>query len=218
VQHKESSFNTHSSDIESRDEKNFRKEKRYDDNLKKRDNQPHKKDQRQRKERKVTVILGNSMVKDLRGWHLSNQHNQVVVKPFLGAKIEHMKWHTKPTVFAKPDNIILHFGTNSINKDVVPDIVANDIIKEALEIQKESGSQVMISGIVPRNSNLNKKVIGVNKILKDECSMRNIGFLPHDNICPKNHCTRRGLHLNKEGGSILSDNFTDFLSSLNSEE
>ena len=59
----------------------------------------HKKTQQHlKKYDNVAVILGHSMVKDLKGWELSNDKQQVVVKYFSGAERSHMHWHAKPTI------------------------------------------------------------------------------------------------------------------------
>ncbi len=39
-------------------------------------------------DKKVTVIAGDSIVKHLHGWRLSDTNNHVVVKSFAGATIE----------------------------------------------------------------------------------------------------------------------------------
>ena len=178
---------------------------------------PNKNDKQNRKERKVTVILGDSMIKDLRGWNLSDDQNHVVVKTFRGARTRHMKWYAKPTIEEKPENVILHCGTNDLNKEAEPHEIANEILNLATSIAREAGSNIMISGIVPRKNYLNRKVTDVNKILQYECNARNIGFLTHNNIRPKYHCNRSGLHLNEDSKVILSENFTSLIYSVNSE-
>ena len=81
---------------------------------------------------------------------------------------------------------------------------------------KESKCNLVISGIVKRKKILQKEINEVNGILKDNCNKRNIGFIAHDNINPIYHCNKRGLHLKKNGSSILSDNFVDVIDSLDS--
>ena len=46
----------------------------------------HKKTQQHVKKHDATAILGDSMVKDLKGWELSNGKQKVVAKSFRGAK------------------------------------------------------------------------------------------------------------------------------------
>ena len=49
-----------------------------------------------------TVILGGSMVTDVKEWELSNDQQKVVVKSFRGAKTNFMYWHAKLTIEKKP--------------------------------------------------------------------------------------------------------------------
>ena len=39
-----------------------------------------------------------------------------------------MHWHVKPTIEKKPENIIVHCGTNDISKDADLEKIAADII------------------------------------------------------------------------------------------
>ena len=55
------------------------------------------KDKNFRKSRDVTVILGDSIIKDVKGWELTDDSNKVVVKSFRGATTSQTKWHVKPT-------------------------------------------------------------------------------------------------------------------------
>ena len=122
----------------------------------------------------VIVILGDSMVKDLKGWGLFNDKQKVVVKYFRGVKTSHMHWHAKPNIEKSPENIITHCGTNGISKDADPKQIAADIINLSKSICEESESNVIISGLVPRKGYLKAK--GYNR-LRDYC--RNCMFLEH---------------------------------------
>ena len=69
------------------------------------------------------------------------------MKSFRGAKTSHMHWHAKPTIEKKPENIIIHCGTNDISKDADPEKIAADIINLSKSVSEESGSNVIISGL-----------------------------------------------------------------------
>ena len=71
---------------------------------------------------------------------------------------------------------------------------------------KTDNNSLMISGIVPRNDNLNDCAIKVNKILRQSCSKRNIGFVDNENINSRYNCDRCKLHLNKRGNNLLREN------------
>ena len=49
-------------------------------------------------DKKVTVIAGDSIVKNLHCWRLSDMNNHVVVKSFAGATIEDMGNYLKPVI------------------------------------------------------------------------------------------------------------------------
>ena len=63
-----------------------------------------------RKSRDVTVVLSESIIKDVKAWELTDDSNKNVVKSFRGATTSQMKWHVKPTLEQNPKNIILHCG------------------------------------------------------------------------------------------------------------
>ena len=64
----------------------------------------------------------------------------------------------------------------------------------------------MISRIVHRNDNLNDDASEFNKILRETCSKRNIGFIDNENINPTYNCNRSKLHLNKRATNLLTEN------------
>ena len=76
------------------------------------------------------------MVKDLKVWELSNEKQEVVVKFFRGAKTSHMHWHAKSTIEKKPENVIIHCGTNDISKDTDPGKIVTDIINLPKSVKK----------------------------------------------------------------------------------
>ena len=68
----------------------------------------------------VTVILGDSIVKDVKGWKLSDDKNKVV-KHFSGAKAKDMKSYIIPTLEQNPETIIIHYRTNDLKSDSTPE-------------------------------------------------------------------------------------------------
>ena len=81
-----------------------------------------------RKSRDVTIILGDSIIKDAKAWELTDESNKVVVKSFRGAtKTKHLK----PSTEQNPENIILHCGTNDRNDDSDPQNIAEEIAELA---------------------------------------------------------------------------------------
>ena len=92
------------------------------------------KDKKTRKSRDVTVVLGDSIIKDVKGWELTDDSNKVVVKSSRGGITSQMKWHIKPTTEQNPKNIILHCGTNDTNDDPDPQNIAEEIVELAKSI------------------------------------------------------------------------------------
>ena len=107
------------------------------------------KDKKIRKSRDVTVILGDSIITDVKCWELTDDSNKVVVKSFRGATTSQMKWHVKPTTEQNQKNIILNCGTNDINDESDPQNEAEEIVELAKSISKDCNSNVTVSGIVP---------------------------------------------------------------------
>ena len=77
----------------------------------------------------VTVILGDSMAKDVKGCKLSDDKNKAVVKHFSGGKTKDMESCIIPTLEQNPETIIIHSGTNDLKNDSSPEQIARDIIK-----------------------------------------------------------------------------------------
>ena len=61
------------------------------------------------------MIFGDSMIKQIKGWELSDEENLMVVRLFPGASSEDMKY-VLPTISQKPETI-LHCGTNDLGKE-----------------------------------------------------------------------------------------------------
>ena len=73
-------------------------------------------------------------------------------------------------------------------------------------------TKVIVSGIVPRNDNLQKLGNDVNIELEKCCREVNIPFVDHTgNINPKIHLERDKLHLSRTGAVLLSENVLSIL-------
>ena len=153
----------------------------------------------------VTVILGDSMSKDIKGWEMSHSTRKVVMKHFSGAKTKDMKSYVIPTVEQKPDNVILHTGTNDLKTIDTPEEITMGILNLAMTCKTDTNS-VFISGIVPRSDKLNEISSKVNSILRHECNVRNICFMDNKHISPRFHCKWSSLHLNYYGTRKLQEN------------
>ncbi|CAB4023654.1 Scavenger receptor cysteine-rich type 1 M130 [Paramuricea clavata] len=153
-----------------------------------------------------TVVIGDSLLKGLRQHSITKATNtKVQVKCFPGAKLSDMKHYSIPSLAIDPKHVILHCGTNDLQK------------KNPQEITKETGelcdlilancpnTDITVSSILTRKDNQGNKIAEVNDQLRLLCLEKNLKFLLHANI--DNKCLNRsGLHLNKLGDSILAKN------------
>ena len=119
-----------------------------------------------------------------------------------------MKEYVKPLLKRKPDEIILHVGTNSL-RDLEVNLCADEIIELARSVGPSI--KVSISSIIQRSDNqqLNRKARQVNTALKSQCSDNGFTFIDHSNI-NADHLNRSGLHLNKEGTKNFAINFINY--------
>ena len=161
----------------------------------------------------VTVILGDSMVKDIKGWKMSSCTHKVVVKHFREAKTKDIKSYVISTVEQKLDNIIAHTGKNDLKTIDTPEEITMAILYLAMTCKTDTNS-VFLSGIVPRSDKLNEKASKVNSIMRHECNMRNICFIDNKHISPRSHCHRSGLRLNYHGTKKLQEKFLYELAKL----
>ena len=61
------------------------------------------------------VIAGNSIIKDIKGW-LMSRNQRVKISSFPGASTEDMKDFLTPLLRKKPDELIIHIGTNNLQE------------------------------------------------------------------------------------------------------
>ena len=120
----------------------------------------------------TTVILGNSIVKNVYGNAITRSIKHVVVKHFSRAKIDDMKHYVKPTQEKQPPQIIIHVGTDLRGKKN-SDKIANEIVEFANSIKTRENNVVVFS-IVSRKDRINNKAKEVHENLKDECEEHNL--------------------------------------------
>ena len=112
----------------------------------------------------------------------------------------------KPLLRKKPDNVVLHIGTNDLNTQE-PRLTAEGIVNLALQIEgDEPETNLAILGLIARADDKDGKVLSVNKILKKFCRQNHWNFIEHNNI-NQIHLNRGGLHLSKSGSALLAENF-----------
>ena len=71
-------------------------------------------------------IAGDSVVKDVKGWLLS-RHKYVKVYSFSGADTTDMNDFIRPLLKKRPDEVILHIGTNNLASTLSPEQIVDEI-------------------------------------------------------------------------------------------
>ena len=79
----------------------------------------------------MTVIVGDSMVKDVCGWELSDREEKVVVKHFSGSTTEDTKTYIQPSLKRDLDRVNIHFGTNDLRSSQDSQTIWKNIINIA---------------------------------------------------------------------------------------
>lgn len=162
-----------------------------------------------------TIIIGDSMIKHLDSRRLkrsSKTPRKISTETYRGSTIGDMKHHIKPCLAKKPEEIILHVGTNNLADQNPNDIVTG--IVDILNMAKEESpdTEIILSEIIVRTDNpsYEAKIGKVNAKLNKFCTEHNIGLIEHKNIQAR-HINPYGVHLNRIGTSILAKNFVEYL-------
>ena len=164
-------------------------------------------------ERKQSIVIaGDSIIKYVKGWELSDAKKRVTVKSFSGATVEDMDDFVKPLLRKQPDTIVLHVGTNDL-RNSEPQKVA-DAITDPHKIENQAPDiNIAISGLITRtdSNELTSRVRETNRILRAFCNQNGWCFAPNRNT-NASHLNPKGLHLNRTGSALLQDNFSSLLS------
>ncbi len=161
-----------------------------------------------RSNKRTTVILGDSLLKNVRGWEMKkrcNKNEQIYVKCFPGATTYDLKSYCIPSIEKDPECIILHIGTNDLKSNKSEVEIAEEIVNLAKSV-KNKDIEVKISGLIPRGDGLEAKRSKVNHVLHDLCNENEIEFMEHLNIDPEKHLNNSKIHLNRHGDQILENN------------
>ena len=134
------------------------------------------------------------------------------MKSFPGATIEDMVDYVRPTMKRSPDLIVLHAGTNNLRNEEPARVIADKVMKLALDM-KGNENDVMVSSLIARadDEDLQQKLMQVNEVLEAECQRYNLCFIDNGNISPTQHLNAGGLHLNYKGTILLASNSTDHI-------
>ena len=150
-----------------------------------------------------------SLLKDIKAYKMKKSINNkanIYVKSFSGATVEDMNSYVLPSKKHNPDIVILHCGTNDLRKPDHPKVIADNIVNLAESINSEN-TNVVISSLIARRDELDRKRAEVNNYLRENCNDRNMAFIDNDNIGNRTNLNKSGLHLNITGANLLSYNY-----------
>ena len=154
------------------------------------------------KTKNLSVIIRDSIIKEIKSWKLLNESKIFAVKFFGGDITKDIESYIQPTIERAPCNAILHCGTNDSKASTDHEQIAENSINLPKSMKTDKNI-VIVSELTPRNGQLNKKAKEVNEFLTQECNKRKIGIIKHDNRNARRHCNMSGLHLNWKGRSML---------------
>ena len=114
------------------------------------------------------------MVKQIKGWNLSNklyQNYNAYVQNLPGGKVKRIKDYTKTFIRGEnPDFIIFHVGTNELNSNKNAELVGKSITCLAKSIANDK-KKIAIPRTTSRNDEWNKKANVVNDQQKEMCQI-----------------------------------------------
>ena len=152
----------------------------------------------------TTVIVGDSIINGVIEERINKKDRPVKVRNFPGATVADMEHYLIPIIQKKPNNIILHVGTNDA-KNLPSRTVLDNLLKlKALVKDSLPTCKVFISTPTLRTDD-GKAQITVSQLTKHLLQLK-IDTVNNNNINIR-HLGSKGLHLNQSGSKRLSKNF-----------
>ena len=130
---------------------------------------------------RTIIIAGDSILKHLNAHKMSKDNNKVKVATFPGWTIRDMRDHIKPIFRKKPNQLIIHVGTNSLRESESPSACSDEIINLVSSIKRDAtDTDVVLSSLTARSDDgqLAIQVEEVNSTLRDFAAKTNGRSLP----------------------------------------
>ena len=110
----------------------------------------------------------------------------------------------------KPDDIVIHVGTNDITNGVNLLNSVEKIVNQVSDISPRT--TVAFSSIIVRKD---KKHVEkpLTRLKKDYCGQKEVSFIENSNI-KESHLGKKKLHLNKTGKSFFAKNLINYIKHL----
>ena len=158
----------------------------------------------------LVIFLGDSMIQFSVG-----SYKDTTVISIGGARMQHFSSEFLRTHISKacPYLVIMHIGTNDVNKSTIPvqqamshsQMFLEPLFKSLFLLQKSLCFAVGISGcIYTKSAFINTKVDALNVLLRKESRAYNFTFVDNSNI--RQSHLRDFVHLNMEGEKLLKEN------------
>ena len=112
--------------------------------------------------------------------------------------------------------MIIHAGGNDLSEGMREDEVIQNVISMGHELKDQGVKNIAISAMTPR-SRMKWEMKNLNHLFKMECRIQGFHFIDNSNISFYNHICADGVHLNYDGVSFLTDNFSDYLKNVELE-
>lgn len=164
------------------------------------------------KQRSV-VICGDSTTKYLQAHKIGRSSNERVKSITIsGATCKDMKHYIVPTVDKKPDEIILHVGTNDLKDNQTTKIVQDIVALRNFATENSPNTKVTLSQLLCRSDDtgLNNKVKNINLLLNEKCQQNNWSIITHEDI-DQSCLNQSGVHLNQKGTSLFASSIIKHL-------
>ena len=161
------------------------------------------------------LIIGDSIIQGINENKFHKNFGTKVV-PLRGKGIIEVCEYLDQVIFKRgnPKNIIIHTGSNDINKLTIDEM--ENRFEELIEFVKNKfgASKIIISMVIDRfgNDEFKQKVQSFNTVLKDICKRLKVQYVFHNDINKNQECYRDdNIHLSNAGTSIFVKNLKELL-------
>ena len=160
---------------------------------------------------KTTLIAGDSIISGIVEKRLCRKDKLVNARSFTGATIEDMFHYMVPLIRKRPDNIILHCGSNNTNRNQPQEIVDGLLNLKTFIMQSLPDCKVVFSLPTIRNDNPAKN--NILKLVRNFLNQLRVDCISNENITLD--CLGKSkLHLNAKGTARLAINYKSCIKHL----
>ena len=171
---------------------------------------------RNKRNRPVIMLLGDSTIKNLSGYNLGKgtKGATVMVRSLQGGKVKNIKNLMIDMLEdgGEPDAICFHVGTNDIGVGKsIHDIM--DELENLVKLTQRQGIVPVISLVTERTDKFSSKVNQLNELIIQLCNDMGVGYIEHRNI-NSTHLNGSGLHIEYTYTHLFSKKFVNYFDFL----